>query len=305
MGSMNELVTSFLRYLHTEKGYSNHTVRNYDSDLRQFIRFVATKKGLEGNIPDIDIIDYKLIRSYLGELFDTSRRTTIARKLSALKSFFRFLELRGFCPSNPASEIATPKQEKYIPTYIPIDDMFAMLEKPDREKESGLRDLAILELLYSSGLRVSELVNLNLEHLDFKARLVRVSGKGGKERILPVGRKAITALSEYLEHTAQQRKKAGYSRCQGPLFLNYMGGRLSSRSVHRLVKRYSRECGITTEISPHSIRHTFATHLLDGGADLRSIQELLGHVNLSSTQKYTHVSIDKLMEVYDKSHPRS
>lgn len=305
MGSMNELITSFLRYLQTEKGYSNHTVRNYDSDLRQFIRFVATKKGLEGNIPDIDIIDYKLIRSYLGELFDTSRRTTIARKLSALKSFFRFLELRGFCPSNPASEIATPKQEKYIPTYIPIDDMFAMLEKPDREKESGLRDLAILELLYSSGLRVSELVNLNLEHLDFKARLVRVSGKGGKERILPVGRKAITALSEYLEHTAQQRKKAGYSRGQGPLFLNYRGGRLSSRSVHRLVKRYSRECGITTEISPHSIRHTFATHLLDGGADLRSIQELLGHVNLSSTQKYTHVSIDKLMEVYDKSHPRS
>ena len=302
---MNELITSFLRYLQTEKGYSNHTVRNYDSDLRQFIRFVATKKGLEGNIPDIDIIDYKLIRSYLGELFDTSRRTTIARKLSALKSFFRFLELRGFSPGNPASEIATPKQEKYIPTYIPIDEMFAMLEKPDREKGSGLRDVAILELLYSSGLRVSELVNLNLEHLDLKARLVRVSGKGGKERVLPVGTKAITALREYLEHTAQQRKKAGYSRDQGPLFLNYRGGRLSSRSVHRLAKRYSRECGITTAISPHSIRHTFATHLLDGGADLRSIQELLGHVNLSTTQKYTHVSIDKLMEVYDKSHPRS
>jgi len=304
MGSINDLITSFLRYLQTEKGYSNHTVRNYDSDLRQFIRFVATKKGLEDNVSDIDIIDYKLIRSYLGELFDTSRRTTIARKLSALKSFFRFLEFRGYSPSNPASEIATPKQERHIPTYIPIDDMFAMLEKPDREKISGLRDVAILELLYSSGLRVSELVNLNLEHLDLKARLVRVSGKGGKERVLPVGRKAITALIEYVEHTAQQRAKVGYSRDQGPLFLNFRGGRLSARSVHRLVKRYSRECGITTEISPHSIRHTFATHLLDGGADLRSIQELLGHVNLSTTQKYTHVSIDKLMEVYDKSHPR-
>lgn len=302
---MNELITSFLSYLQMEKGYSIHTVRNYEGDLRQFIRFVATKKGTQGNISDINLIDYKLIRSYLGELFDRCRRTTIARKLSALKSFFRFLELRGFCPINPASEIATPKQEKHIPTYIPIDEMFALLQKPDREKESGLRDVSILELLYSSGLRVSELVNLNLEHLDLKARLVRVSGKGGKERVLPVGRKAIAALSEYLEHTAQQRQKAGYRRDQGPLFLNYRGGRLSARSVHRLVKRYSLECGITTEISPHTIRHTFATHLLDGGADLRSIQELLGHVNLSTTQKYTHVSIDKLMEVYDKSHPRS
>jgi integrase/recombinase XerC len=301
---MNELITSFLRYLQTEKGYSNHTLRNYDSDLRQFIRFVAKNKGREGNVSDIDMIDYSLIRSYLGGLFDTSRRSTIARKLSSIKSFFRFLELRGVCPRNPASEIATPKQEKLIPVYIPIDDMFALLKKPDREKESGLRDIAILELLYSSGLRVSELVNLNLEHLDLKARLVRVSGKGGKERILPVGRKAIAALNDYLDHTAQQRKRTGYMRNQGPLFLNYRGGKLSSRSVHRLVKHYSRACGITTEISPHSIRHTFATHLLDGGADLRSIQELLGHVNLSTTQKYTHVSIDKLMEVYDKSHPR-
>jgi integrase/recombinase XerC len=301
---MNELVTSFLRYLQTEKGYSNHTVRNYDSDLRQFLRFVATKKDTQGNISDSNYIDYKLIRSYLAEKFDTSRRTTIARKLSALKSFFRFLELRGFCSINPASEIATPKQEKYIPTYLPIDDMFALLEKPDREKPSGLRDLSILELLYSSGLRVSELVNVNVEHLDRTARLVRVSGKGGKERVLPVGRKAIAALSEYLEQTDQQRKRSGYGTDQGPLFLNNRGGRLSTRSVHRLVKRYARECGIATEISPHSIRHTFATHLLDGGADLRSIQEMLGHVSLSTTQKYTHMSIDKLMEVYDKSHPR-
>jgi integrase/recombinase XerC len=299
--SMNELITSFLRYLQTEKGYSNHTVRNYDSDLRQFLRFVATKKGAQS---DSNYIDYNLIRSYLAEQFDTRKRTTIARKLSALKSFFRFLELRGFCSINPASEIATPKQEKYIPTYLPIDEMFALLEKPDRGKPSGLRDLSILELLYSSGLRVSELVNVNIEHLDRKARLVRVLGKGGKERVLPVGRKAIAALSEYLEQTAQQRKRSGHGTDQGPLFINNRGGRLSSRSVHRLVKRYSRECGITTEISPHSIRHTFATHLLDGGADLRSIQEMLGHVSLSTTQKYTHMSIDKLMEVYDKSHPR-
>jgi integrase/recombinase XerC len=302
---MNDLINSFIRYIRAEKGYSEHTIRNYESDLRQFSQFAASKKDLKGDDPGIDLVDYTLIRSYLGDLFDKCRRTTIARKLSALKSFFNYLELRGLSSINPAVEIATPKQEKHIPTYIPIDDMFALLEKPNREKELGLRDVAILELLYSSGLRVSELVNLDMEHLDLKDRLVRVSGKGGKERILPIGRKARDAIRDYLEHTIQKRKKAGYSEDHGPLFLNYRGGRFSSRSVHRLVKRYSLECGIITQVSPHSIRHTFATHLLDSGADLRSIQELLGHVNLSTTQKYTHVSIDKLMEVYDKSHPRS
>jgi integrase/recombinase XerC len=302
---MNDLIDSFIRYIRAEKGYSEHTIRNYESDLRQFSGFAASKKYLKGDDPGIDLVDYTLIRSYLGDLFDKCRRTTIARKLSTLKSFFNYLELRGLSSINPAVEIATPKQEKHIPTYIPIDDMFALLEKPNREKELGLRDVAILELLYSSGLRVSELVNLDMEHLDLKDRLVRVSGKGGKERILPIGRKARDAIRDYLEHTIQKRKKAGYSEDHGPLFLNYRGSRFSSRSVHRLVKRYSLECGITTQVSPHSIRHTFATHLLDSGADLRSIQELLGHVNLSTTQKYTHVSIDKLMEVYDKSHPRS
>ncbi len=302
---MRKLIQSFIEYIKAEKGYSGHTSRNYESDLKQFSTFVITKKGIKKDDPGIDLVDYALIRSYLGELFNTCKRTTIARKLSTLKSFFSYLELRGLTRFNPAVDITTPKQEKRIPAYLPIDDMFALLEQPDKEKELGLRDLAILELLYSSGLRVSELVTLDIEKLDLTSRLVRVSGKGGKERLLPVGRKATVVIKEYLENTEKTRKKAGYSTTHGPLFLNYRGGRLSVRSVDRLVKRYSRECGITTEISPHSIRHTFATHLLDGGADLRSIQELLGHVNLSTTQKYTHVSIDKLMEVYDKSHPRS
>ncbi|UCF73627.1 MAG: tyrosine recombinase XerC [Deltaproteobacteria bacterium] len=302
---MRKLISSFIRYIETEKGYSIHTIRNYESDLRQFTKFVASKRGLKKGAPGIDLVDYMLIRSYLGVLFDRCRRTTIARKLSALKSFFRYLELRGLAPLNPVTEIATPRQERHIPTYLPVDDMFALLEQPDRQKEWGLRDLAILELLYSTGLRVSELVALDIEKLDLNSRLVRASGKGGKERLLPVGRKAIAAIREYLENTEKRRKKAGYSKCQGPVFLNYRGGRLSARSVNRLVKAYSRKCGIMTEISPHSLRHTFATHLLDGGADLRSIQELLGHVNLSTTQKYTHVSIDRLVEVYDKAHPRS
>lgn len=302
---MKELIASFIGYIQTEKAYSEHTIRNYKSDLMQFCKFVAIKRSIKKGDPAIDLVDYVLIRSYLGELFNKCRRTTIARKLSALKSFFRYLELRGLSPLNPAAEIMTPKQEKYIPTYLPVDDMFALLEQPDREKELGLRDLAILELLYSSGLRVSELVTLDIEKLDFNSRLVKVVGKGGKERIIPVGRKAIAAIREYREHTEKKRKKNGYSKGHGPLFLNNRGSRLSARSVDRLVKKYSRECGITLEISPHSIRHTFATHLLDGGADLRSIQELLGHVSLSTTQKYTHVSVDKLIEVYDKSHPRS
>jgi integrase/recombinase XerC len=302
---MRKLIHSFIEYIRAEKGYSIHTSRNYESDLRQFSKFVVAKKGIKNSDPGIELVDYMLIRSYLGQLFDTCKRTTIARKLSTLKSFFSYLELRGLTSINPAVDITTPKQEKRIPAYLPIDDMFALLEQPDKEKALGLRDLAILELLYSSGLRVSELVTLDIEKLDLTSRLVRVSGKGGKERLLPVGRKATIVIREYIENTEKARKKAGYSTINGPLFLNYRGGRLSVRSVDRLVKRYSRQCGIAVEISPHSIRHTFATHLLDGGADLRSIQELLGHVNLSTTQKYTHVSIDKLMEVYDKSHPRS
>jgi len=302
---MKKLISSFIRYIQTERGYSAHTIRSYASDLRQFTRFVATKRGVKKADLGIDLVDHMLIRSYLGELFGKCRRTTIARRLSALKSFFRYLELRGLAPLNPVAEITTPKQESHIPTYLPIDDMFSLLEQPDREEEIGLRDSAILELLYSAGLRVSELVALDIEQLALNSRLVKVLGKGGKERLLPVGRKAIAAIREYIEHTENRRKKTGHSKHHGPLFLNYRGGRLSARSVNRLVKRYSRKCGIMMEISPHSLRHTFATHLLDGGADLRSIQELLGHVSLSATQKYTHVSIDKLMEVYDRSHPRS
>ena len=298
---MRKLIHSFIEYIKAEKGYSEHTIRNYQSDLMQFSKFVVAKKG----DPGIELVDYMLIRSYLGQLFDKCKRTTIARKLSTLKSFFSYMELRGLRSNNPATDITTPKQEKRIPAYLPVDDMFALLEQPDKENELGLRDRAILELLYSSGLRVSELVTLDIEKFDLTSRLVRVSGKGGKERLLPIGRKATAVIKEYIQNTEKKRKKAGYSTIFGPLFLNYRGGRLSARSVDRLVKRHSRQCGITAEISPHSIRHTFATHLLDGGADLRSIQELLGHVNLSTTQKYTHVSIDKLMEVYDKSHPRS
>lgn len=302
---MKKFIAYFIEYIKSEKGYSPHTIRNYESDIKQFSDFVADKRGLKNHYSEIGLIDYMMIREYVGGLFYKCRRSTIARKLSALKSFFRYLELRGLSQKNPAAEIGTPKLEKHIPVYLSVDEIFVLLNQPDSKKELGLRDLAVIELLYSSGIRVSELVFLDIEKLDFESRLVKVFGKGGKERIIPVGKKAVAVVVDYLKNTEKIRKRKGYGTRNGPLFLNYRGERISARSINRIIKKHSRDSGLMTDISPHSIRHTFATHLLDGGADLRSIQEFLGHVSLSTTQKYTHVSIDRLMEVYDKSHPRS
>jgi integrase/recombinase XerC len=303
-----ELIDSYIKALKTQKGYSEHTVRNYRSDLEQFLRFLKEKGGGEGRgeqEPAIESIDFVTIREYFGNLFSAARRTTVARKMSAVKSFFAFLEKRGLIRNNVAADLTAPRQEKYIPTYLPVDEMFRLLQRPDQGHPLGLRDLAILEILYSCGLRVSELVGLDIKSIDFDQRLVRVLGKGNKERIVPVGKEAVKAVRRYLEATLRLRKKAGGHAGTGPLFINARGSRLSTRGVGNIVKKYGKEGGLMLDISPHALRHTFATHLLDGGADLRSVQELLGHVSLSTTQKYTHVSLDKLMEVYDKAHPRS
>lgn len=303
-----ELIGRFVDYLRGQKGYSQHTIRNYRVDLRQFSEFLASREGLteeEGFEADLDAIDCQTIREYLGSLHGSFKRSTIARKLSAVRSFFLFLERTGISRENPAADVTTPKLEKYIPSYLPVDDVFRLLERPEREKALGLRDLAILEVLYSCGFRVSELVALKTGSIDFEERLVRVIGKGDKERIVPIGRKAIKAVREYLEAARYLRKRMVGDFPEAPLFINFRGGALSARSIGRIIKRYATESGLPSEISPHSMRHTFATHLLDGGADLRSVQELLGHESLSTTQKYTHVSLDRLMEVYDKAHPRS
>jgi integrase/recombinase XerC len=298
----------FLDYLRQQKGYSEHTVKNYQVDLRQFFAFLKSKnEKLTDNLTPLetDAINALQMREYLGSLFGHFKRSTIARKLSAIRSFFNFLEKKRIMKTNPAAEISTPKLEKYIPTYLPVDDMFRLLDKPARDKPLGLRDLAILELLYSSGLRLSEVTSLNISSIDFDERLVKVIGKGNKERIVPLGRKACDAINHYLEATRLLRRKNYPQHTKEPLFMNFRGGRLSSRSVARIVQRYAKECDINFSISPHTLRHTFATHMLDGGADLRAVQELLGHESLSTTQKYTHVSLDRLMEVYDKAHPRS
>jgi integrase/recombinase XerC len=305
---LHDLIEDFIDYLGNQKGYSKHTVRNYHIDLRQFLDFLGTKEELTagehaGLKPEA--VSPLVIREYLGRLYGNLSRTTIARKLSAVRSFFLFLEKRGLSRGNPAVDVATPKLEKHLPNFLPVDDVFRLLENHEQANPLDLRDLAILEVLYSSGIRASELEGLNLSSIDFDERLMRVIGKGNKERLVPIGRKALDTVRSYLEAIQNLRRKTGGHSQDAPLFLNFRGGRLSARSIGRIIKKYAIASGLSSEISPHSMRHSFATHLLDGGADLRSVQELLGHKNLSTTQKYTHVSLDRLMAVYDKTHPRS
>lgn len=300
---INNLIEGFLDYIRSRRGYSHNTVRNYEIDLKQFINYLE-----ENNIDteDLGSIDFRMIRGYLGGLYKRYKKTTISRKLSAIRSFFYYIERNGLNEGNPAAEISSPKQGNYIPEYLNVDDMFRLLETLKPETPLEARNLAIIELLYSCGIRVSELTGLNVSNIDFNEHLARVIGKGNKERIVPVGKKALNAVKNYLELTRDLRRKGSNTWESGeePLFLNFQGGRLSSRSVSTIIKKYVTECGLVSEITPHSLRHTFATHLLDSGADLRSVQEMLGHVSLSTTQKYTHITLDKLMAVYDKAHPR-
>lgn len=301
-------IDQFIHYLSIEKNASPHTCRCYRRDLEGFEDFLKNSGMYVSSTGKIEMekVDRMAIRKYLSFLHRKNKKSSIARKISTLRSFFKYMVREQVIPSNPAKGVSTPKVEKTLPTTLTVDEAFRLMEAPttisekpsEGSKEKGLRDRAILELLYSSGLRVSELVGLNSNQLDLDLGIVRVMGKGRKERIVPVGVKAIKALEAYLE-------KRGMLEGEEPIFVNFLGGRLTARSVGRLMKRYTRHSGIFGKVSPHSLRHTFATHLLDAGADIREIQEMLGHSSLSTTQRYTHVSMGKLMEVYDKAHPRS
>jgi integrase/recombinase XerC len=294
-------INKFIDYIALEKGVSPHTCRAYRKDVELFVAFLR-ERGLPA---DVAQIDHVTIRLYLGHLYQGKRikRTSVVRKLATLRTFFSYLKREGIIEKNPAKMVATPKGGKDLPRALSVDEAFRLLDAPDTSEPLGCRDGAILELLYSSGLRVGELTALNLEDLDLGGGMVRVMGKGGKERMVPIGSKAIEALSSYLtrrgELMAKEKSAPHY------LFLNYRGGRLTPRSVARMIKKYLLQGGIVKETTPHTFRHSFATHLLDAGADLRGIQELLGHASLSTTQKYTHVSSAKLMEVYDRTHPRA
>ncbi|MGD8962451.1 MAG: tyrosine recombinase XerC [Desulfobacterales bacterium] len=304
----NPLVDAFIESLVTEKGYSDHTCRAYRKDLNDFFAFVADslrprkpshKQPLAVAIEQIDGI---MIRGYLGFLHRKNKKTTIARKLSAIRSFFKYLEKRGHISENPAQHVMTPKQDKTIPVYLSVDEMFRLLDSIQADTVLDLRNRAIFETLYSSGIRVSELTQMNLADVDFKGAVIRVIGKGKRQRMIPLGQKALTAIKAYRQ--LLQKKSGSEAAAGGPLFLNRFNKRLTSRSIARILKQLVTAVGLLTPVSPHALRHTFATHMLDAGADLRAVQELLGHRSLSTTQKYTHVSIDHLMETYDKAHPR-
>jgi integrase/recombinase XerC len=307
---LEEYLRQFLEHLRYERSASQHTLRNYASDLEQFHGHIAPPQanGTRRQIP-VGEIDHLTIREWLAHLHSLNKKkTSIARKLASLRTFFQFLVREGVLENNPAKLVATPRVERKLPNHLSMEDAVRFIETPDLETDLGRRDRAILEFLYATGVRVGELVNLNLKDIDFREKLVRVTGKRKKQRILPFGEPAAQALMYYLNETrpAFLNNCPPAERDDQAVFLNYQGTRITTRSVGRMIDKYIKLCAeINPSISPHSLRHSFATHLLDSGADLRDIQELLGHARLSTTQIYTHVSMEKLIEVYDRAHPKA
>lgn len=320
---LETLVREFLDHLRLNRGASEHTVRAYDGDLSQFVAFLARSRGVKRTTLGGGDVTTTAIRDFLGELHRRGNsRASAARRVSALRTFARYLRREQVIEDDPTALVGTPTLEKKVPAHLSEDEVARLLQTPDGESPLGRRDRAILELFYASGLRLSELVGLDLEDVDLGGRMVRVLGKGRKERIVPFNRSAASALRAYLAGREALVAAAPTTRGAGrlgsrpvrravraerrdPLFVNYRGGRLTARSVHRLVRRYVALCSTRFGISPHALRHSFATHLLQRGADLRAIQELLGHVRLSTTQRYTHVNVAQLMDVYKKAHPRA
>lgn len=286
---MKGYIDEYLRYLAAERGASEHTIRSYRKDLSTFFEHIRSE------VEAVDIMD---VRGFIAkQMSDGLKKSTVGRRLATIRSFFKFLQREGYVKTNPAKLVNTPKMPRLLPKFLTVDDVFSLIEKPEGIGFCPARDKAILELLYSSGLRVSELSGMNTDDLNIKEGLVKVRGKGKKERIVPVGRKAREALKSYMIERVLLKKK------DRALFLNRSGTRLTDRGVRRIVVKYARAILLDSRIGPHTLRHTFATHLLQGGADLRVIQELLGHSSLSTTQKYTHLDITHLMDVYDKAHP--
>jgi integrase/recombinase XerC len=306
---MEKAIEAFGTHLATERNLSPHTRRSYLADLGQFRVFLAENGLLSagGSEPEqLAAIDHLAVRSFLGSLYRRKvRKVTIVRKIAALRTFFNYLMREGKVRVNPAEMVQAPKAEKYLPAFLPVEEMFSLLDLTFPDDVGGIRDRAILELFYSSGVRVSELTGLNLGDIDLQQGLVKVRGKGRKERIVPVGGQALRSVQDYLAKRGEWALKSKAADGDAPLFLSRNGTRIVTRSVARIIDQYVLQSGINKKVSPHTLRHSFATHLLDAGADLRSIQEMLGHENLSTTQKYTSVTVAKLMEIYDKAHPKA
>jgi integrase/recombinase XerC len=314
---MTSQLRDFLEYLRLNRNASAHTSAAYESDLTQFLAFAAQMRGTPVAALEPSHLDLGAIRAFMADLYRQGHaRTSVSRKLSALRAFSRYLRREGWIENDPAALAIGPKREQKIPAHLSIDEMSRLLDMPDVATALGRRDRAILELFYASGLRLSELVGLDLEEVNLHARMVRVMGKGAKERLVPFNntteasirawladRASLRTASQRATPTAELRRPRG--RAAEPLFVNFRGARLTGRSVQRLVARYVAACSTRFGISPHALRHSFATHLLERGADLRAIQELLGHVQLSTTQRYTHVNAAQLLDVYRKAHPRA
>jgi integrase/recombinase XerC len=297
----DDYLARFVEWLDVEKGYSPHTLTNYQRDVDDFLAFAEEP-------PDLAALDPLFVRSYVYHLNSRCKSSSVARKLSALRTFFRFLLREKIVASDPFSHVSMPKQGKYIPVFLTVDEVFSLLEAPDGRDTFAMRDRAILELLYATGMRVAELAGLNIDRVDFQEGMVKITGKGNKERLVPMGDPALDMLNQYLPQRRDltaARVKRGNKPEKDAVFLNVRGGRITTRSIERLVSFYAERAGILAQVTPHALRHSFATHLLEMGADLRSVQELLGHASLSTTQKYTHLTIDHLMEVYDASHPKA
>lgn len=289
---MERHIERFIRYLEIERNYSAHTILNYRLDLEDFKKFLGAQEP--------DKVDYLILRKYLAELKGKNlAASSVRRRLSSLRSFFKFLTREGFLKTNPILALSLPKQEKHLPSFLTEEEVAKLIESAFAKNDidvMGARDRAILEVFYSTGLRISELAGLDNEDMDFIGGIVKVMGKGKKERIVPIGERAINAVRDYLKKKKKQ---------SAAVFLNKNGGRISARGIRNIVVKYIKLASIKQGVSAHTFRHSFATHLLDHGADLRSVQELLGHANLSTTQIYTHLTTERLKSVYDKAHPRA
>ncbi len=294
-------LTDFTDWLLVERGYSPHTIDGYSRDVTEFFACVGAEI-------ELGLLTREHVQAYLSSLYGTNSSTTVARKMSALRTFFKFLAREGVMAHDPLAGMAGPKLARNIPVFLTVDEVFSLLEEPGKQDSLYLRDCAVMELLYSTGMRVSEVVSRNMDDLDFASGMVKVKGKGNKERIVPFGSPAADALYKWFAQRDQltaDRIRRGHEPERAALFLNNRGTRLTGRSVERLVAAYGIRAGIGVKVTPHALRHSFATHLLEMGLDLRTVQELLGHVSLSTTQKYTHLNMDHLTRVYDKAHPQA
>jgi len=306
---METYLDRFITHAKVERNFSRHTLVNYSSDLKSFINFLK-----RDGIYSLDKVDRLEVRRFLAYLARKNfEKSTIARKLSSLRSFFKFLTQEKIIAQNPTIYIPTPRRMKKVPSFLDPDEVGLLLELPDSRTLLGLRDRAVLEILYGSGLRVSELVNLNIRDVDFLGGMIKVKGKGAKERLVPIGQIGLSSIERYLgmrrvlekEDSSKIRSLENLYYSNEPLFLNRQGARLGGQSVNRLLNKYIRRASIKKGVSPHTLRHTFATHLLDAGCDLRAVQEMLGHAALSTTQIYTHVTTERLKKVYKRYHPRA